>query len=75
MVIRIQLFGSLRDGVGRTDVEVDLPEGSKVMDAIAALKLKDRVDLWVLHNGERATKDSLLSNGDRLSFFQPVGGG
>ncbi len=74
-MVRVEVFGSLRAKVDRNEMELELPENSSVADAIAAVGLEDRVDLWVLMDGHRAARDSVLKAGSRLTFFQPTGGG
>ena len=59
----------------RDVADVELEDEACVKDAIAAIGLEDRVDIWVLVNGTRAGRDTRLSNGAELTFFQPVGGG
>ena len=75
MVVWIEVHGALREQVEREEFQIDLPERSRVADAIAAVGLADRVDLWVLLDGNKAGREAILSEGCRLTFFQPVGGG
>ncbi len=60
---------------GAAELDVELEDEACVKDAIAAIGLEDRVDIWVLVNGTRTGRDTRLSNGAELTFFQPVGGG
>lgn len=71
----MELFGPQRDAAGREHLVLDLPAGATVADAIRAAGLVDRVDLWVLLDGRRAARDATLTDGARLAFFSPVGGG
>jgi molybdopterin converting factor small subunit len=75
MVVWIEVHGALREQVKKEEFQMDLPDGSRVVDAIAALGLADRVDLWVLLDGSKAGREAVLSEGCRFTFFQPVGGG
>jgi hypothetical protein len=75
MVVWIEVHGALRKQVEREKFQIDLPERSRVADAIAAVGLADRVDLWVLLDGKKAGREAILSEGCGLTFFQPVGGG
>ena len=75
MNVTVVLFGALRGKAGRSELRLDLPAGATVAQAIAASGLEDRVDLWVLVDGERAGRERLLAEGAQLTFFQPVGGG
>jgi len=75
MVVWIEVHGALREQVKQEKFRLDLPERSRVADAIAAAGLADRVDLWVLLDGSKAGREAMLSEGCKLTFFQPVGGG
>jgi len=74
-MVTVEVFGSLREEVEQNVLELSLSENATVADAIAAAGLDDRVDLWVLLDGRRAARDRPLSQGSRLTFFQPTGGG
>ena len=73
--VKVTLFGTLREKAGQAELDVELEDEACVKDAIAAIGLEDRVDIWVLVNGTRTGRDTRLSNGAELTFFQPVGGG
>jgi molybdopterin converting factor small subunit len=73
--IRVLVHGRLREEVGRERLSLQLPEGSRVVDAIRAVGLSGRVDVWVLLDGNKAERDASLSDGCELTFFQPTGGG
>ena len=73
--VKVTLFGALRKQAGHAELDVELDDEACVKDAIAAVGLEDRVDIWVLVDGTRAGRDTRLSNGAELTFFQPVGGG
>jgi hypothetical protein len=75
IAIEVELFGALRDQVGASRRTLDLPAGACVRDALLALGLPDRVDIWALVDGARAERDAPLPPGARLRLFQPVGGG
>ena len=73
--IKVLVFGGLREQAGAEHLRLDLPAGSRVADAIEAAGLEDRVDVWVLLDGNKAERDAILSDGCELTFFQPTGGG
>jgi len=75
MRIKVRVFGNLREMAGAAEMEIDLPDGAAVVDAIGASGLEDRVDVWVLVDGSRAGRGELLRDGAEIVFFQPVGGG
>lgn len=55
----------------------DLPEGSKVSDALKVIKcnpLKAKL-LMVSVNGERSGINKELHDGDIVGFFSPISGG
>ncbi|HUU00054.1 MAG TPA: MoaD/ThiS family protein [Myxococcota bacterium] len=73
--VQVSVFGALRKPAGGAELDIDLPAGANVADAIAACGLEDRVDVWVLVDGNRAGRNEPLSDGAKLTFFSPVGGG
>ena len=75
MIVWIEVHGALRQQVEEEKFKLDLPDRSRVADAIAASGLDDRVDLWVLLDGNKAGREAILSDGCKLTFFQPAGGG
>ena len=75
LAVWIEVLGRLREQVEGERFQIQLPDGSRVVDAIAAVGFADRVDLWVLLDGSKAGREARLSDGSKLTFFQPVGGG
>jgi len=75
LAVWVEVQGRLREQVEGERFQIQLPDGSRVADAIAAVGLADRVDLWVLLDGSKAEREARLSDGCKLTFFQPVGGG
>jgi hypothetical protein len=75
LTVLIEVQGRLREQVEGERLQIKLPDGSRVADAIAAVGLADRVDLWVLLDGSKAGREARLSDGCKLTFFQPAGGG
>ena len=71
----IEVLGRLREQARAERMQMELPDGSRVADAIAAAGLADRVDLWVLLDGKKAGREAILTEGCKLTFFQPAGGG
>jgi molybdopterin synthase catalytic subunit/molybdopterin converting factor small subunit len=81
MKVRILAFASAGDALGATELELELPEGSRVAD------LRDRLDrdcpaltpLWprlaVAVDGRIAGSDALLSEGIEVALLPPVSGG
>jgi hypothetical protein len=75
LAVWVEVQGRLREQVEGERFQIQLPDGSRVADAIAAVGLADRVDLWVLLDGSKAGREARLSDGCKLTFFQPAGGG
>lgn len=77
--MKVLLFSSYRDAVGRRELELELPGGATVRDAAAqleadypGLKLKGAL---AARNEVYAGPDETLESGDTLAFFPPVAGG
>jgi molybdopterin converting factor small subunit len=80
MTVTVLLFASYADALGRQELELALPPGSTVRDAvrhIGALPGADRVPPMplVAVNEVYAALDRPLSNGDELALIPPVAGG
>jgi MoaE-MoaD fusion protein len=76
MTVRVRLFAMLRERAGRDEVELELPEGARVADALAAVQdLADGLSLVMAVNREYARPDDRLAPGDELALIPPVSGG
>ena len=76
MTVRIRLFAMLRERAGRDELELELPEGARVADALAALDhLAGGLSLVLAVNREYASADAVLHAGDELALIPPVSGG
>ena len=81
MRVRIRLFASLREVVGRSELELELPEGATPEDAWAQLAQRHppltarRRNLAAAVNRRYAGFDSALAAGDEIVFIPPVSGG
>ncbi len=81
MKINLLLFGSLRESVGESRLEVDLPDGATLADVRAWLaarselvdKLGDRLAASI--NMEVADLSDVVEDGDEVAFLPPVAGG
>jgi sulfur carrier protein ThiS len=83
MKITLKLFATLGDylppGARQNQIELALPEGTSVADAIAPLGLPAPLVHLVLVNGvyiapaDRASR--LLVDGDALAIWPPIAGG
>ncbi|HVS28447.1 MAG TPA: molybdenum cofactor biosynthesis protein MoaE [Solirubrobacteraceae bacterium] len=78
MVVRIRLFAMLRERAGRSELELELPEGASVSDALEADQLRalaGGLPLVMAINREYARADAPLHAGDELALIPPVSGG
>ncbi len=76
MVVRVRLFAQLRERAGRSELELELPEGARVRDALAAVgPLADGLPVVMAVNREYAAEDAVLAAGDELALVPPVSGG
>jgi molybdopterin synthase catalytic subunit len=66
----------LRERAGRDELELELPDGACVADALAAVDdLAGGLSLVMAVNREYAAPDSPLAPGDELALIPPVSGG
>ncbi len=81
MKVRVRLFASLRESVGRERLELELPDGASVEEAWRRLASQHpslearRPSLAAAVNRSYATFESILDEGDELAFIPPVSGG
>jgi molybdopterin converting factor subunit 1 len=82
MFVSVRLFAMLRERAGSEAVEVELPEGATVQDALDALGRQhgltdtiSRLPVVMAVNREYAAADTTLSEADELALIPPVSGG
>jgi molybdopterin synthase catalytic subunit len=76
MKVTVRLFAMLRERAGSDRVELDLPDGARVADALAAVEhLAGGLSLVMAVNREYAATDQALHAGDELALIPPVSGG
>jgi MoaE-MoaD fusion protein len=76
MVVRVRLFAALRERAGSDEIELELPEGALVSDALERMGgLTGDVKAVLAVNREYAAGDTALSPGDELALIPPVSGG
>jgi molybdopterin synthase catalytic subunit/molybdopterin converting factor small subunit len=80
--ISVRLFAILRERAGRGALELDLPEGATVADAIERLREEpgldeplERIHVAAAVNREYASPADPLAAGDELALVPPVSGG
>jgi molybdopterin synthase catalytic subunit len=76
MVVRVRLFAALRERAGHSEVEIELPEGARVADALERLRdIAGDVPVVMAVNRDYADADVVLAAGDELALIPPVSGG
>jgi MoaE-MoaD fusion protein len=76
MEVTVRLFAMLRERAGAGEVSLELPEGARVADAIAALgDVAADLPLVMAVNREYAANDHVLEADDELALIPPVSGG
>jgi molybdopterin synthase catalytic subunit len=78
MHVRVRLFAMLRERNGSSELELELPDGARVRDALAAAPvaaLAEGLPLVMAINREYAKEDAVLAPGDELALIPPVSGG
>jgi molybdopterin synthase catalytic subunit len=74
--VTVRLFAMLRERAGAREVTLELPDGARVEDAIAALGgVAEGVPVVMAINREYAPEDAVLDPGDELALIPPVSGG
>ena len=76
MTVTVRLFAVLRERAGAREVTLELPDGARVVDALAALgEVAEGLPLVMAVNREYAPGDRVLDPGDELALIPPVSGG
>ncbi|MDQ6915085.1 MAG: molybdenum cofactor biosynthesis protein MoaE [Actinomycetota bacterium] len=76
MTVRVRLFAMLRERAGADEVQLELPDGARVGDALARLgDLAGGMRLVMAVNREYVDAEAPLSPGDELALIPPVSGG
>ena len=74
MVVTVRLFAGLRERAGSDRVQVELPDGARVADLLAAMQLAPR-SCVVAINREYADAAAPVREGDEVALVPPVSGG
>jgi molybdopterin synthase catalytic subunit len=80
MRVLVRLFASYREAAGVGRIELELPPGSKVKDAIAAIVkqhplIAEGRQVVIARNQEYVMPDEPLADGDEVALIPPVSGG
>jgi len=83
MVLQVRLFSVLRERAGRDSLEVEVPEGATVAEALRALGEESKplaaaleaMPVVMAVNRSYVDADTKLAAGDELALIPPVSGG
>jgi molybdopterin converting factor subunit 1 len=76
MQVKVRLFAGLRERAGTNEVQLELPDGARVSDALEQMKsLIDGIPVVMAVNQEYAEVGQPLAAGDELALIPPVSGG
>jgi molybdopterin synthase catalytic subunit len=76
MNVRVRLFAGLRQRAGRPELELELPDGARVADALERVRwLTGELPVVMAVNREYADPSVALHADDELALIPPVSGG
>src|SRR5436305_3902518 len=76
MHVQVRLFAVLRERAGSGEIDLELPDGASVADALDELhNITDGIRVVMAVNQEYAAPDLELNPGDELALIPPVSGG
>ena len=80
MHVNVRLFASYREAAGVGHIQLELPPGSTVRDAIAEIAKRHPLitegrKVVIAKNREYVTADAPLDDGDEVALIPPVSGG
>ena len=76
MQVRVKLFAGLRERAGSAELELELPDGAVVGDALKEVRaLTEGVPVVMAVNQEYADPSAPLHGGDEVALIPPVSGG
>jgi molybdopterin converting factor subunit 1 len=79
--VKVRFFAGLREMVGRSDLQLDVPEGATPEDVWRRLSVEHpalagrRPTLGAAVNRRYSAFDAVLGEGDEVVFVPPVSGG
>jgi len=76
MHVRVRLFAGLRERAGAAEVDLELPDGALVSDALDQMRaLTEGIRVVMAVNHEYAEPETRLHGGDEVALIPPVSGG
>jgi molybdopterin synthase catalytic subunit len=78
--VHVRLFASYREAAGVGHIELDLPSGATVKDAILEVERRHPLiaegrSVVIAKNRDYVTPDAPLADGDEVALIPPVSGG
>ena len=75
MQIKIKLFASIRQQIGKNEMKLNADDQKTVKDIIKSLSLSEQENYITMINGIHCKLDHVLNDGDVLSIFPMIAGG
>ena len=76
MIVRVRLFAGLRERAGAPEIDLELPDGASVHDALERVSaLTEGIPVVMAVNQEYADRSVVLTANDELALIPPVSGG
>lgn len=75
MQIKVKLFASLRNKIGKKELEIDISDQDDVRHVIKSLNFSEKDNFITMINGVHCKLDHRLNDGDVLSIFPMIAGG
>ncbi len=81
MKVKVMFFGGIRDIVGMSEGELEIPSGMTAQDLVQRycqdypLFKSYAASTMIAVNLEFASPETLINNGDEIAFIPPVSGG
>ena len=80
MTVTVRLFASYAESLGRSQIQVELPEGASIDDVVASIATLPGAERLppsplVAVNCAYARKGTLIGEGDEIALIPPVAGG
>src|SRR4051794_41905049 len=79
MTIHVRVFAALRELAGTSQLEASGRTVGEVSDALSAVQGERFAQIAAVStfvvNGDRATRDTLIADGDEVAILPPVSGG
>jgi len=75
MQIKVKLFASLRNQIGKKELDLDISDQKNVRDIIKVLNLSEQDNFITMINGVHCKLEHNLNDGDVLSIFPMIAGG